>query len=195
MTEGKHLEDWTQLWEKSKGVFQRRKSWDRTVRESFELIESALIYHRNALAMYAPEAGGLHRHLRVSTPAAPPSFPWTSKEPLFSEIAPIADVKLKLGNSFIASASLRLPVAVLKAIETSISPFGGLLSGDGYWNLEALGGRFEKLKKMGCCRNTSSPGTNGVDGLVKSEPCWIISTGTHSGSGAPPGAFARRGRG
>jgi hypothetical protein len=159
----KHLDDWTWLWKEAERVFTQRNNWDRITRESFELIEAALIYHRNALAMYTPEDGGLHRPLRASTPGAAPSFAWSSKEPLFSEIRKSADVKL--GNSFIASASFRLPVAVLKAIETSVAPFARFLNGDGYWNLDALSTCFKDVKKLGCCKTTTAPGTSRVTEL------------------------------
>src|SRR2546425_11468045 len=36
----------------------------------------------------------------------------------------------------------------------------------------------------------TSVAKTGVALAVKSEPCWIISTGMHSGLGAPPGAVA-----
>jgi len=159
MTEGEHLEDWTGLWKEAESVFDRKKSWDRITRESFELIEATLIYHRNALAMYTP--GGLHGRLRTTTPGAP-SF-LRSSTPLFSEITKSTEVKL--GNSFIASASFRLPVAVLKAMEISITPFAGLMNWDGYWNLEALRERFPLLKKMGCCKTSIAAGPGGLEGL------------------------------
>ncbi len=108
MNKAMHYEEWAALWEAAKDVSKGKTSWDRNARESFELV---------AIAMYEEEA--LHGALGTSEAGAGPSIPWPSEEPLFPRMMESTDAKL--GNSFIASGSLRLPVAVLKAIESFVS--------------------------------------------------------------------------
>ena len=118
MNKATHYEEWAALWEAAKDVSKGKTSWDRNARESFELVAIALLYQRNAIEMYEEEAR--HGALRTSEAGAGPSIPWPSEEPLFPKMMESTDAKL--GNSFIASGSLRLPVAVLKAIESFVSP-------------------------------------------------------------------------
>ncbi len=108
MNKAMHYEEWAALWEAAKDVSKGKTSWDRNARESFELV---------AIAMYEEEA--LHGALGTSEAGAGPSISWPSEEPLFPRMMESTDAKL--GNSFIASGSLRLPVAVLKAIESFVS--------------------------------------------------------------------------
>ena len=118
MNKAAHYEEWVALWETAKDVSTRKISRDRNARESFELAAITLIYQRNAIEMYEEEA--LHGTLRTSEAGAGPSIPWPSEEPLFPKMMESTDAKL--GNSFIESGSLRLPVAVLKTIESFVSP-------------------------------------------------------------------------
>ncbi len=76
-----------------------------------------------------------------------------SGEPLFPNLMSPADARL--GGVFMASASFRLPVALLKAVELSASPFEDgevrLLKREPDWNRNAISGLFDGLRKLRCC--------------------------------------------
>ena len=191
MNKAEHYGEWAALWEEAKDVSKRKTSWDRNARESFELVAMALIYQRNAIEMY--EEGTLHGALRTSEAGAGPSIPWPSGEPLFPKMMESTDAKL--GNSFIASASLRLPVAVLKAIESFVSPFAPLLKGDGDWSRAALATFFGTVKEMGCCDKASALGSSGSERLRHSLVIMSIHRDdfAHGEVGHPPdGDYKKR---
>jgi hypothetical protein len=60
-----------------------------------------------------------------------------------------------LGGIFIASASFRLPVAVLKAVELSADPCESpelkLLKRDAEWDRKTLSSCFPAVKELKCC--------------------------------------------
>jgi len=191
MNKAEHYVEWAALWEEAKDVSKLKTSWDRNARESFELVVMALIYQRNAIEMY--EEATLHGALRTSEASAGPSIPWPSEEPLFPKMMESTDAKL--GNSFIASASHRLPVAVLKAIESFVSPFAPLLKGDGDWSRAALATFFGTVKEMGCCDKASALGSSGSERLRHSLVIMSIHRDdfAHGEVGHPPdGDYKKR---
>ncbi len=153
VNKGQHLAEWRAIWRKVAPLTTGRKvSWDRFARESFELVRAALIYQRNALEMYAETE--LHVPLRPSASGVVTPVLWPkSGEPLFPNLMSPADARL--GGVFMASASFRLPVALLKAVELSASPFEDgevrLLKREPDWNRNAISGLFDGLRKLRCC--------------------------------------------
>jgi hypothetical protein len=152
MDKAAHLADCDSLWENAKGMLakQRGLSWDPFARESFELVRVVLLYQRNALELY--EETVLHGRLRNRAAAVTPA-PWIG-DALFS--VPGASNTV-LAGIFVASASFRLPVAVLKAVELSAEPFEErkLIKRDSDWNRDILRGAFKKVKALKCCNDSS----------------------------------------
>ncbi len=168
VTKGKHLEDWRALWEAVVRLPTKRENqgtWDRFARESFELVRAAMLYQRNALAMY--EDATLHGLLRPSSGSITITpVPWSDAEPLFPSI--MSAPSPMLGGIFVASASFRLPVALLKAVELSADPFEEpetkLLEREAEWKRSVASGYFPGVKKLGCC-DKGPLGTNAIGGL------------------------------
>jgi len=175
-----HLEQWRALWERVHPLpTERVATWDRFARESFELVRAVLIYHRNALDMYDDTPELLHGPLRDPHSHTVTPLPW-SGEPVLSNVASAPSPML--GGMFVASASFRLPVAVLKSVELSADPFEEhkLLKRDGDWNREALCRAFEDkgvkrlgVKGLGCC-NGPPLGEDSVDRLRNALTIMVV---------------------
>jgi len=107
-----HAGEWRLLWLHARGLML---PGGRSAREAFELLRTALVYHRNALADYQTEA--LHgrfrpEHGRLTTDDSLLAV----DQPLFgSSRIPVGTV----GGMHVASASLRLPTALLRTFEVS----------------------------------------------------------------------------
>jgi hypothetical protein len=151
MDKSTHLDQWRTLWSKVLTLpTEHGANWDRFARESFELVRAALIYQRNALEMYEDTPPLLHGRLRDPKSHTVAPLPWPEdQEPVFSKV--MLAPRPILGGMFVASASFRLPVAVLKAVELSADPFEEhkLLKRDGDWNREELCRAFEDAKGKG----------------------------------------------
>jgi hypothetical protein len=162
-----HIDAWRTLWsEVCRLPTGRPVSWDRFARESFQLVRVALLYQRNALEMYDDTNTELHGPLRSPDSGVVSPLPWPDKtEPLFPNIMSLP--QKMLGGVFVASASFRLPVAVLKAVELSADPFEDmkLLKREGDWHRATLQQFFKNVKSLGCCNGSSSLGSNGSERL------------------------------
>ena len=157
LNRAKHLADWDELWKTVTNLrTTRTEKGDRFARESFELVRVALIYQRNALEMYSSE-GELHKKLRPPEEGIQPASCLDGGEllPTFPNL--MASPDPRLGGVFVASASFRLPVAVLKAVELSACPFQGqelrTWLKDSYWNGNAVSEVFDDVKQLGCCES------------------------------------------
>jgi len=160
------LVEWRELWAKVISLPSEREhrvTWDRFARESFELVRVALLYQRNALEMY--EETTLHELLRPLNLEVVPQLPWPADtDPLFPNIMSCPNTMA--GGVFLASASFRLPAAVLKAVELSADPFESpelkLLKRDAEWDRKTVSGFFGGVKTLGCCKerplNSDEPG-------------------------------------
>jgi hypothetical protein len=154
MDRNQHLADWRLVWNKVAPLTAAER--DRFARESLQLVRAALIYQRNALEMF--EEPELHDLLRLPAASVTTAGDWPpGDDVLFPAL--MASPDLRLGGIFLASASVRLPVAVLKAVELSASPFEEgeirLLERESEWRRSTISGLFDKIKLLGCCEDGS----------------------------------------
>lgn len=120
------------LWQKAVQLHASPKTKEEPIREPFELILAALIYHGKALSVFTEEQ--LHELVR-KTPT--PLSPILARN--FKDLtAPDIEKEDMLGRMHLASAALRLPVAVLETIDANNSAeedFQGLINKETeYWN-------------------------------------------------------------
>jgi len=195
MTKDEHLIEWKALWEAAIRLFNERDkriTWDRFARESFELARIVLLYQRNAIEMYED---GIHELLR-SAGSIRAILPIDS-EPLFSVL--MRSQNVMLGGIFLASASFRLPVAVLKAVEVSADPFEGselrLLRRDAEWDRKKFSNLFPRVKILDCCSDGPF-GQDDDDRLAKAITIALIHRDDfgHGEVGQPPTVDYRRDR-
>ena len=119
-----HIGEWTKLWQDA-GLLaaQYAVGWpSRYAREAFELLRTVLLYQRNTLADYSE--GAFHRLLRSDRGRLTTDNGLLGvREPLFRSFASPYD---SIGGSHLASASVRLPMAlslVFRDCPAARSPF------------------------------------------------------------------------
>ncbi len=116
------------------------------IREPLELIVAALIYLNRGLQAFSDET--IHERVRGPGPPLGPILARDARDLLAADL----DREEMLGRMNLASAALRLPVAVLETIDanpTAAEEFDGLIDCDNwFWNDKAVQGR---LPSLACC--------------------------------------------